>query len=97
MFFASAKNYAETIKEIGFKSKVLIIRMRHVPFIDSTGLHNLKDAIQILKSAGVIIILSGVNDSILKEFEKCQLISFIKESMIFDSFDEAINHSKNLI
>ena len=45
LFFASAKQYCEVLKSIGFRKKVIIIRMRHVPFVDSTGLHNFKDAL----------------------------------------------------
>ena len=36
-FFASAKQYAELIKQMGLKSRIIVIRMRHVPFIDATG------------------------------------------------------------
>jgi len=97
LFFASAKQYTEILKDIGFKSKVLIIRMRHVPFIDSTGLHNLEDVINSLKKSNVKIILSGVNSSVLKTIKEYQLVSLIDESNIFDSFKGAIQHSKNIL
>jgi sulfate permease, SulP family len=48
LFFASAKQYCEVLKSTGLKNKIMIIRMRHVPFIDSTGLNNLKAALKIL-------------------------------------------------
>lgn len=41
LFFASAKQYCEVLKSTGIYKKVVIIRMRHVPFADSTGLRNL--------------------------------------------------------
>jgi len=97
LFFASAKQYTEILKDIGFKSKVLIIRMRHVPFIDSTGLHNLEDVIKSLKKSHVKIILSGVNNSVLKTIKEYQLVSLIDESNIFDSFKGAIQHSKKIL
>ena len=96
LFFASAKQYTEILKNIGFKSKVLIIRMRHVPFIDSTGLHNLEDVIKTLKKSHVTIVLSGVNNEVLKTITEYQLVSLIDESNIFDSFKGAIQHSKNI-
>ncbi len=89
LFFASAKRYSEAIEEIGLKCKVLIIRMRHVSFIDQTGLHNLKDAIRILKSKNITILLSGVNPEIKEEFKKYQLTNLIQEDLIFDSFNNA--------
>jgi len=97
LFFASAKQFTETLKSIGFKSRVLIIRMRHVPFIDSTGLHNLEAVIKILRNDGVIIVLSGVNDSVLKDLEKYKLVSLIDKSRIFNTFKSAISFSKSII
>jgi sulfate permease, SulP family len=97
LFFASAKQFTETLKSIGFKSKVLIIRMRHVPFIDSTGLHNLEAVIKTLRNDGVIIVLSGVNDSVLKDLEKYKLVSLIDKSRIFNTFKSAISFSKSNI
>ncbi|MFH1001145.1 MAG: SulP family inorganic anion transporter [Bacteroidota bacterium] len=93
-FFASAKQYTEVLKEIGFKSKILIIRMRHVPFIDSTGLHNFKEAIKTLKGSGVEIILSGVNGSVLTCLKKSYILDLIGEANIFDTFEDALSHSK---
>jgi SulP family sulfate permease len=97
LFFASVKQYTEIIKRIGLKSKVLIIRMRHVPFVDHTGLENLKDVAKLLKDSNVAIILSGVNKHVLKDFEKHQLISLIDEANIHDSFEKAISYSKHLL
>jgi len=97
LFFASAKQYTEVIRQLGLKSKVLIIRMRHVPFVDSTGLENFKSVIKMLKKYGVTIVLSGVNESVLKDFETYQLISLIDKSNVHDSFDKAIEYSKQLL
>jgi len=97
LFFASAKEYAETIKKIGFRCKVMIIRMRHVPFVDSTGLKNFKEVIHILNSSGVEVVLSGVNQLVCRDFKKNGLIDIIGESNIKTSFDDAVNYSKTLL
>ncbi len=97
LFFASAKEYAETIKRIGFRCKVMIIRMRHVPFIDSTGLMNFKEVINILNNSGVKVVLSGVNQLVHRDFEKNGLVDMIGESSIKTSFDEAVKYSKSLL
>lgn len=96
-FFASAKEYASTIKVIGLKSKVLIIRMRHVPFIDSTGIHNLKDVLKSLKQDGVDIVLSGVNPTVMTDLEKNQVFSIIDRNRVFDSFETAIQYAQTLV
>jgi SulP family sulfate permease len=97
LFFASAREYAEVIKEIGLKSKILIIRMRYVTFIDITGVKNLKDTLKILKKSGVKIVLSCVRPSILNEFEKNHLTDLVNTSNIFDSFDNALEHAKTML
>lgn len=90
LFFASAKKYSEVIEEIGIKSKVLIIRMRHVSFIDQTGLHNLKETLKILRRKGVVVILSGLNKEVMLDLEKNKIPSIIERINLCDSFDKAL-------
>ncbi|WP_321286764.1 SulP family inorganic anion transporter [uncultured Sunxiuqinia sp.] len=90
-FFASAKQYCSTLKTTGQKSKVLIIRMRHVPFIDSTGIHNLKDVIKELHQAHTVVILSGVRSEVLKELKQNKIVELLDRSMILSSFDLALH------
>ncbi len=94
-FFASAKQYAQLIQQIGLKSKIIVIRMRHVPFIDATGFHNFKAVIKSLQDSNVKIILSGVNESVLQDMEKYDLISKIGKDHIFDSFKHALDFAKS--
>ncbi|WP_167618288.1 SulP family inorganic anion transporter [Maribellus sediminis] len=89
-FFASAKQYCSTLKTIGSRSKVLIIRMRHVPFIDATGLNNLKSVIRELKHGQTTVILSGVNRDVLKDLEKGGISELLGKDMILSSFDIAL-------
>ncbi len=95
-FFASAKHYSEVIKQTGFRSKVLIIRMRHVPFIDSTGCRNLKYAIQELHASGIQVVLSGVQADVLKELDKSGIIKLTEENT-FGKFDQALVRAKELL
>jgi SulP family sulfate permease len=96
-FFASAKQYSATLKSIGQQSKVLIIRMRHVPFIDSTGLHNLKDVIKDLHHSHTSVILSGVRPEVLKELEKNKVLELLDSSMILSTFDLALKKANDFL
>jgi SulP family sulfate permease len=89
-FFAAARRYEETLKDISHTSKVVIIRMRHVPFIDGTGLRNLKETIKDLKSRRIQIILSGVQPEVLTELEKGGINTLIGSANITLSFDLAL-------
>jgi SulP family sulfate permease len=97
LFFGSAKTYSEVIEEIGMKSRILIIRMRHVSFVDQTGLHNLLETIKILKSKNVCVFLSGVNPTVLNDFNKSNITTLVGVDHIFDSFDRAIEYAKKRI
>ncbi len=94
LFFASAKQYAQTIKDIGYTSKILIIRMRLVPFIDSTALHNLEETIKILKNSGVIILMSGVNNEVYRDLKKYHIVTLIGEENILKTFAQALERAK---
>jgi SulP family sulfate permease len=90
LFFASARRYSEVIEEVGIKSKVLIIRMRHVSFIDQTGLHNLKETLKTLKHKGIVVLLSGVNAEIMNDFNKASFDKIIPHQNIMGSFENAM-------
>jgi len=90
LFFASAKQYAELIKECGISSKVLILRMRHVSFIDSTALHNLHETIEILRENGTLVLTSGTNDTVFKDLYKHNIVSLIEEKNMHKTFSRAV-------
>lgn len=97
LFFASAKQYAETINSIGCENKIIIIRMRHVPFIDSTALHNLNETVKSLRNAGVIVMMTGTNNTVFHDLKKDGIIDLIGEENVFKLFPTAIENAKILL
>lgn len=97
LFFASAKQYAEVITSLGLSNKVLIIRMRHVPFIDATAILNFLEVLKILKeNSNVTIVLSGVQSKVYKDLEKHGIVNIIGNENVFDAFNTAMTHSKKV-
>lgn len=96
LFFASAKEYCEVIKSMGVTSKVMIIRMRHVPFVDATGVHNFKEALKILKTSGTKVVLSGVNDAVCADIKKAGIDQMIGKENIYPLFELALEGAKKL-
>lgn len=96
-FFGSAKQYCQVIKSTGIKYKVLIIRMRHVPFIDSTGIHNFKEALKILDNSGIKIVLSGVNSHLRKDLDKSRISFLVGKSNIFELFAQAVERAIEML
>ena len=97
LFFASAKQYAELIKQRGVSSKILIIRMRHVSFIDTTALHNFHETIKLLKENGTIIITSGTNNEVFEALKKYNIVSLIGEQNMHRTFIRAVTDAKEYI
>jgi sulfate permease, SulP family len=95
-FFGAAKQYSEVLKRQAVSNKILIIRMRHVPFIDATGLHNFKEAVLSLKNNKTVILLSGVQQNVKKELDKSGISKIIGEENIHSKFDDAINFAKKV-
>ncbi len=90
LFFASARRYAEVIEELGVRKEVMILRMRHVPFVDLTGIKNLKEVITTLQDEDTFVILSGIQPSVLKDLKKYGVLQLIPKEQIFNTFDKAL-------
>ena len=63
-FFGVANKFDEKMREIGDHPNIRIIRIRKVPFIDSTGLNNLETLCRNSKKEKIQVILSGVKENI---------------------------------
>ena len=95
-FFGAGNRFEDIMARYGQRPKVRIIRMRKVPFIDSTGLHNLENLCLMSQKEGIIIVLSGVNpkvESVLKNNGFNQLLG---EENICNHIDLALARAKEL-
>ena len=81
-FFGMANKFEESMRVIGDKAKVRIIRMRKVPFMDSTGMHNLESLCDKSKRDGIQIILSGVRSNVHAMIDKSNIPTMIGEENI---------------
>jgi SulP family sulfate permease len=93
-FFGVANKFNEQIRIVAEKPKVRIIRMRKVPFIDSTGLHNLRNLYKLSKKEGIQIILSGVNKNVEKTFISSGFINEIGKENVCPDINEALKKAK---
>ncbi|MDD7727052.1 MAG: sulfate permease [Alloprevotella sp.] len=76
-FFGIANKFEELMAAMNDHPKVRIIRMRRVPFIDSTGIHNLQNLCEISHREGTHIVLSGVTPNVYAVLEHngfCRLL-----------------------
>jgi len=79
------------------RPKVRIIRMRKVPFIDSTGVHNLTNLCQMSEKEGVRIVLSGVNPKVDAVLRKSGIVTVIGEENICNHIQSALRRAQELL
>lgn len=90
-FFGIATKFDELMRQsMAEKPVVRIIRMRKVPFIDATGVHNLEMLIQSSKKDGIHVVLSGVNPEVRKVLEHAGIDSLIGNDHICDHISRAV-------
>lgn len=88
-FFGAANKYKEVLKKVGIKSKVIILRMRHVPFIDATGMHNFREVLKTLTNYRVSVVLSGVSPDVYETLIKSNIELYIPKERICPHYDIA--------
>lgn len=89
-FFGIATKFEEIMARLGDRPAIRIIRMRKVPFIDSTGIHNLTTLCKMSQKENIHIILSGVNENVHKVLEKSGFYELLGEENICSNINEAL-------
>jgi sulfate permease, SulP family len=89
-FFGAAEKFKDTLSEVSKKPKVLIIRMRHVPAIDSTAMHALRDLVRRTRRDRTVVFFSDVHAQPLVALERSGLLDEIGEENLFGDIDEAL-------
>ena len=94
-FFGIATKFEDTMAQLGDRPKVRIIRMRKVPFIDSTGIHNLTVLCEMSQKEKTTVILSGVNDKVHKVLEKSGFYELLGKENICPNINIALEERKH--
>ncbi|MFL9484852.1 SulP family inorganic anion transporter [Chitinophagaceae bacterium LWZ2-11] len=98
LFFGAVYKFKDAIKFIEKTPRVLIIRMRHVPIIDATGIKALADVYKETKERGTRLILSEVtSDQVLDELKGARLLFAIGKANVTDTFTRAIERSHRIL
>lgn len=94
-FFGIATRFEEIMARLGDRPAVRIIRMRKVPFIDSTGIHNLETLCRMSQKEQIHIILSGVNAQVHATLEKSGFYHLLGRENICSNINEALEVARH--
>jgi sulfate permease, SulP family len=97
LFFGAAYKFRDALRLTNRKPNVLIIRMRHVPTIDATGLHHLKEIVKDFKHKKIKIIISGIQPEVYKELEKSRIAFLIGKKNILNHIKLAIDRANEIL
>jgi len=97
LFFGASQKFQEVITDLNFKTEVLVLRMRNVPFIDASGMNRLKEICLQFKENKTQIIISGANRKVKKELLKADVYSLIGKHNITDNIKIAIERARYLL
>ncbi|HEX6925666.1 MAG TPA: sulfate permease [Longimicrobiaceae bacterium] len=93
-FFGAAETFKERVSPVKGRPGALIIRMRNVPAVDSTGLHALAELVKRSRREGVRVILSDVHAQPLVAIGRSHLLDELGEENIFGNLDDALNTAR---
>jgi SulP family sulfate permease len=93
-FFGAADRFRDTLGQVGRQPRVLIVRMRSVPAMDSTGLRALTDVWDKNRRAGTLMLLSDVHAQPMMALARSGLLDRIGDDNLFGNLDDALNRAR---
>ena len=97
-FFGIATKFEEMMASMGDRPKVRIVRMRKVPFIDSTGVHNLTNLCEMCQKDNIQVVLSGVNEKVHTVLQKTGFFyDLIGKENICPNINAALERAKEIV
>ena len=96
-FFGAGNRFEDIMARYGERPRVRIIRMRKVPFIDSTGLHNLENMCRMSQQEGITIVLSGVAPKVEAVLKRNGFVELLGEANICNHIDLALARARQLV
>jgi SulP family sulfate permease len=96
-FFGVAGKFDDVMKAIGDKPRVRVVRMRKVPFVDSTGAYNLGNLIRRSQRDGITVLLSGVRDDVRQTLRRTGIEALVGPDNVLPHIDAAMARAGELL
>jgi SulP family sulfate permease len=93
-FFGAAESFKSAVSNVARRPKVLVIRMRRVPAIDSTGLAALRDVVHQSRQEGILVILSDVHSQPVVALTNSEFYEELGEANVTGNLDEALDRAR---
>lgn len=97
LFFGAAHKFEEALSQVERRPRLMIIRMRYVPAVDSTGLRMLGQIVRKSRKQKIGVILSGVQEQPMHAMEQAGLLDLIGRENVCTHFDAAVQRAEELL
>ena len=88
LFFGFASQFLDIARQAALQSRLLVLRMDRISYMDQTGVYALENALTRLTSAGVRVLVVGISVTHVDLLEKLQVIpAVVPRSDVFGDFD----------
>ena len=84
-FFAAADKLERTLESIQSHTNTLILRMRHVPFVDATGIQSLSEIVDDCHRFKTRLIICGMRENVRKKLQQAKVIDKLGAGNLFSS------------
>ncbi|MHB8634417.1 MAG: SulP family inorganic anion transporter [Thermoplasmatota archaeon] len=82
-FFGAADEFTNVMSRVANPPKVVILRMRDVPYLDATGLNALESSIKRLQRRGTRVMLSAIQSQPLDLLERAGAVHLVGDANLF--------------
>ncbi len=96
-FFATIEVLGSALDSMHNDPSILIFRLKHVPFMDVTGLQAFYEAIEKFYKRGVNIYLCEANTKVSQKLSKMNILQLVKGNQIFNTFPKVLEQLKKNI
>lgn len=97
IFFGSITGFQRVMHDIPKDAKIVIIRMRRVPFMDQSGVYAMETAIKDLQAQGVKVLMTIIQPQPRYMLENHRIIPMlIPQENTFETFEDCTNYLKTL-
>jgi SulP family sulfate permease len=96
LFFGAAAAFRDTLGSVADNPRLLIVRMRHVSAVDSTGLRALSELVHRCRRQGTTVYVSEMHTQPLAALEASSTLDDIGRGNIFPTLNDALDSATQL-
>jgi SulP family sulfate permease len=89
-FFGAVENFERAIEETQSDPRLLVIRLKRVPFMDISGMEILEEVIERLQRRHIGVLLCEANQRVKSKLDRAGIIELTGTGRYFDTFAGAL-------